>query len=867
MAWKCPNCETLNQDPNCVICGAAKPAEDDVHTAQDDKDINNTETYAALKSNNRRKSKQALIVIIIGIISICVIGAVTALALSNINDRPVSSVTDLPQETSVPPETQPQSEAATEDTAIQTERNDTETAEETEPETERETKPETEKPSVIGEILSVSLNTKILNMEAGEKSTLYGTIKHTGSQIDNTVTWSSSNNKVAVVSNGTVTAVGPGKAVVSIFTVNGKTDTCTVQVSAAKATGISISAASVTLTKDAEYTLTATVFPVNSAGESLVWTTSDASVVVCDNGILKAVGVGRATVTVRTTNGKSASCAVTVTAEKITVSTVTLDESERTIKIGESFTLSAEVMPAGASESKVIWSSSDKKIAECIDGRVTARSVGETIITAKTANGKKAICRVTVTGIEAESVTLSDVKLMLNIGDIVTLTAFIIPEATTDKTLSWESGNTDIVSCDDKGKLTAKTAGTVYITVLTSNGKEAVCTVTVAENEIPVKSVTLNASTLTLEPGDLYTFTAAVSPEDATDTGLTWLTDNAGVVKIIGSDGAVIAVQEGIAVITVTSSNGKSASCRVTVKAAEPESNPESDFGYNISGGGAVIISYAGTSPSVIIPEKFGEYYVTAIGDSAFYNKTITSIKIPESVKYIGNFAFGYCTLLNNIIIPEGIEIIGDYAFAACAIRQLALPSTVGYIGEGAFGQCSNLATLTIAEANPYFAVLNGVLYDKDITKLICFPAGLINASALPVTLTQIGSSAFFGCFNLSTIVIPQNVTVIGNLAFAYCGSMTAVELPSGLISVGADAFAYCGSLAQIIIPSTLTRIEERTFIGCSNLVSAVLSANITFIADSAFTGCNSLVITCPAGSYAEQYAESKGIALNNGNP
>jgi hypothetical protein len=188
-------------------------------------------------------------------------------------------------------------------------------------------------------------------------------------------------------------------------------------------------------------------------------------------------------------------------------------------------------------------------------------------------------------------------------------------------------------------------------------------------------------------------------------------------------------------------------------------------------------------------------------------------------------------------------------------MTQIALPSTVVYIGEGAFGQCGNLSALTLSASNPEFAVTDGVLYDKDITELVCFPAGLKGiSSTLPATLTEIGPSAFFGCFNLSTIVIPPGVTAIGNLAFAYCGSMTSIILPSGLISIGTDAFSYCGSLESILIPSKVTRIEERTFIGCSNLSSAVFTEGVTYIADNAFEGCTSLVITCPAGSYTEQY-------------
>lgn len=847
MAWKCPKCETLNQDPNCVVCGAAKPAGvDEIKTAEDYDTVGkiSAETYDAAVS----KKQPPRIIIIIAVAALCVISALIGFALSNPDDQPVSGVTDLPAVT------RPQSE----------------TGVETKPETETEPVIQTEtgtgEITFDGDILSVSLNTNTLTLKIGQSSKLTGTIEHTGTKADDSVTWSSSDTGVAAVaSDGTVTAKGKGTAVISIFTSNKKTASCTVTVTAVEVTGVSVSAVSVTLILGGKYTLTATLLPADAADATLAWTTSDAGVVNCSGGILTATGTGRATVTVRTTNGKSAVCAVYVTAGAIEAASVTLDQSVRTVKAGESFTLSAEVLPSDTTDKNITWTSSDITVAECENGRVTAQAAGETIITVKTANGKTAVCTVTVTGIDAESVTLSDVKLTLNIGDVYTLTAAVLPSETTDKTLIWESGDNNIVSCDN-GALTAKASGTVNITVRVSNGREAVCNVTVVPVAIPAMSVALDVSTLTLEPGDLYTFTVTVDPEEAAGTDLTWVTDNPGAVNIVGSNGGILAVADGSAVITVMTANGKNASCSVTVKTAEPETNTESDFSYNISGTGAVITGYTGTSTDVIIPDMLGGLPVTAIADSAFYNKNITGVKIPQSVLTIGNFAFAYCTLLDSIIINEGTESIGDYAFAGCAMTQFALPSTVVYIGEGAFGQCSNLSALTLSASNPDFCVSDGVLYDKGMTKLVCFPAGLQSiSSVLPLTLTEIGPSAFFGCLNLSTIVIPSGVTTLGNQAFAYCGSMIEVVLPSGLNDIGTDAFSYCDSLESISIPSGVARIEERTFIGCSRLSSAVITEGVTYIADNAFDGCTSLVITCPAGSYAEQYASDKGIGLKAG--
>ena len=173
----------------------------------------------------------------------------------------------------------------------------------------------------------------------------------------------------------------------------------------------------------------------------------------------------------------------------------------------------------------------------------------------------------TTTTVDVEKVSLNKSATTLTEGESETLTATITPSnATGDKTVKWSSSNAEVAAVDSNGKVTAKKAGTAVITATSSNRKTASCTVTVKQKEIAITGISLNKSTTSITEGESETLTATITPSNATgDKTVKWSSSNAEVAAV-DSNGKVTAKKAGTAVITATSSNGKTASCTVTVK-------------------------------------------------------------------------------------------------------------------------------------------------------------------------------------------------------------------------------------------------------------------------------------------------------------
>ena len=171
------------------------------------------------------------------------------------------------------------------------------------------------------------------------------------------------------------------------------------------------------------------------------------------------------------------------------------------------------------------------------------------------------------TTVDVEKVSLNKSATTLTEGESETLTATITPSnATGGKTVKWSSSNEAVATVDSNGKVTAKKAGTAVITATSSNGKTAGCTVTVKQKEIAITGISLNKSTTSLTEGESETLTATITPSNATgDKTVKWSSSN-GAVAAVDSNGKVTAKKAGTAVITATSSNGKTAGCTVTVK-------------------------------------------------------------------------------------------------------------------------------------------------------------------------------------------------------------------------------------------------------------------------------------------------------------
>ena len=300
---------------------------------------------------------------------------------------------------------------------------------------------------------------------------------------------------------------------------------------------------------------------------------------------------------------------------------------------------------------------------------------------------------------------------------------------------------------------------------------------------------------------------------------------------------------------------------------------------------------------------------VTSIGEHAFYNcSSLTSVTIPDSVTSIAEDAFRGCSKLTSITIPDSVTSIGEEAFSNCSkLTSMTIPSSVTSIGGGVFVGCNSLARIDVEENNKQYCSINGVLFNKDKTKIVCYPEGKTDSTyTIPDGVTNIGENAFYGCSSLTSVTIPDSACGIGKSAFAECTKLVSIKIPSNVNSVMAYAFSgctnlknvyitdidawciinfstdssnplryannlylndvlvtdvvipngvitidpyllSCSSLKSVVIPNSVRWIKEGAFLGCSNLTSVEIPKNVRGIESGAFYNCSSLTnITIP---------------------
>ena len=288
---------------------------------------------------------------------------------------------------------------------------------------------------------------------------------------------------------------------------------------------------------------------------------------------------------------------------------------------------------------------------------------------------------------------------------------------------------------------------------------------------------------------------------------------------------------------------------------------PSELSGHSVVSIGNSAFQYCSSLTSINIPEG-----VTSIGNSAFsYCRDLTSINVPEGVTSIGNYAFYTCDSLTSINIPGGVTSIEDSTFSGCSrlanieipssvtsignsafsgcskLTSIEIPSGVTSIGNSAFYNCSSLTGINVAENNQNYCSEDGVLFNKDKTKLIRYPSEKLDKQ----------------------YVIPSSVTSIGNYAFEDCSNLTSIEIPSSVISIGNYAFISCSSLTSIEIPEGVTSIGEYAFSHCSSLTSIEISSSVTSIGNGAFLYCDNLTIICKSDSYAYSFAKENNINVD----
>lgn len=232
------------------------------------------------------------------------------------------------------------------------------------------------------------------------------------------------------------------------------------------------------------------------------------------------------------------------------------------LKVGESVALTATIYPENATDKTLTWSS-DNEVVATVDqsGNVVAVGLGAATITA-TCGSASASCSVTVVATPVESVTISQPTAKLKVGESVSLTATVSPEDATDKTVVWSTDNEAVATVDQNGNVVAVALGTATITA-TSGSANASCSVNVVATL--VENIILTPESWSGVEGDLFTISATVMPENATDKSLLWSTSDESVATV-DQDGNVVVIKEGSCVIIAAAADGSGimAECVIT---------------------------------------------------------------------------------------------------------------------------------------------------------------------------------------------------------------------------------------------------------------------------------------------------------------
>ncbi len=242
-------------------------------------------------------------------------------------------------------------------------------------------------------------------------------------------------------------------------------------------------------------------------------------------------------------------------------------------------------------------------------------------------------------------------------------------------------------------------------------------------------------------------------------------------------------------------------------------------------------------------------YRVTSIESRAFYFSEPEKITIPNSVKRIGDLAFGR-SFVEQVILGDSVETIGMGAFNETSLKKINIPKSVKEIGDSALFNTPDLYQITVEEGNPVYDSREdcNALIETATNRLI---AGARNCTEIPSSVTSITDYAFYGKRGLNHITIPGSISRIGGGAFAGCFDLSQVSLSEPTKCIGPVAFTFSG-LTSVVIPNSVDTIGEGAFSVCDKLKIVTLGTGLKYLGEQAFgKGYNGTMVIDTVFCYA----------------
>ena len=296
------------------------------------------------------------------------------------------------------------------------------------------------------------------------------------------------------------------------------------------------------------------------------------------------------------------------------------------------------------------------------------------------------------------------------------------------------------------------------------------------------------------------------------------------------------------------------------------------------------ILSYIGSDTDVVIPDRIDNKKVTSIADSAFRNKSITSVIFGQYVESIGNYAFYSCQSLNKLDFSKSsVKTIGDYAFTVCeSLKSIEFPDSLESIGYGAFSAYTNgyrgsyvgSSLKSVKFGSGLKSIADYAFYENSALNTVKFTGvaltsigyqSFYNTAITELDLSgadaSIGTYAFYRCNSLETVKL-SGVKTIGQNAFDNCRKLTSVELSENLTIIESGAFESCVALKNIEIPDSVTTIGDNSFKDCTELETVTIGKGCTSVTASAFTEDFNLV-KFNVSEDNENYTSVDGVLYN----